>query len=262
VVSALLRKLIFIGMVLVFAAVSTAQTFTVEEKDLERQANLIAKLLVSCRAIIAQNQDLINDPEKGDKGFTGDVYTSNIKAHFKNATDVDVSENDAFSADPVKKSLGVLLCSAKAVIDESQKVINMKGKGFKKIIPAVVGRRTSFKYNKAMGVGYYLKQTSIRYRNPANHPDVFEAKYLNKFEGPGYPKDKGMGEIITNSDGSRVYRYMLPISIKPSCLKCHGGPEGEMDISGGIKEGYKEGEIRGAISVMVPYYSFRNLTSD
>jgi len=167
----LLRKLIFIGMVLVFAAVSTAQTVTVEEKDLEKQANLIAKLLVSCRAIIAQNQDLINDPEKGDKGFTGDVYTSNIKTHFKNATDIDVSENDAFSPDPVKKSLGVLLCSAKAVIDESQKVINMKGKGFKKIIPAVVGRRTSFKFNKAMGVGYYLKQTSIRYRNPANHPD-------------------------------------------------------------------------------------------
>lgn len=251
----LLRKLIFTGMILVFAAVSTAQTFTVEVKDLERQANLIAKLLVSCRAIIAQNQDLINDPEKGDKGFTGDIYINKVKAHFKNATGLDVSENDAFSADPVKKSLGALLCSAKAVIDESQKVINMKGKEFKKIIPAVVGRRTSFKYNKTMGVGYYLKQTSIRYRNPANHPDVLEAKYLNEFEEPGYPKDKGRGEVITNSDGSKVYRYMLPISIRPSCLKCHGDPEGEIDISGGIKEGYREGEIRGAISVMVPYSS-------
>ena len=259
VIFALLKKLLFIGMVLMFASISTTRLSAEEEKDLERQANLIAKLLVSCRAIIAQNQDLINDPEKGNKGFTGDIYISKVKAHFKSTTGLDVSENDAFSADPVKISLGALLCSAKAVIDESQKVINMKGKEFKKIIPAVVGRRTSFKYNKAMGVGYYLKQTSIRYRNPANHPDVLETKYLNEFEAPGYPKDKGSGEVVINSDGSKVYRYMLPISIKPSCLKCHGEPEGEKDISGGIKEGYKEGEIRGAISVMIPYSSLANL---
>ncbi len=167
-------------------------------------------------------------------------------------------KNDAFSADPVKKSLGTLLCSAKSVINESQKVINMKGKEFKKIIPAVVGRRTSFKFNKTMGVGYYLKQTSIMYRNPANHPDAFETQYLNEFEEPGYPKDKGRGMVITNSDGSKVYRYMLPLYIKPPCLKCHGEPKGEMDISRGIKEGYKEGEIRGAISVMIPFSSVAN----
>lgn len=259
----MLKKLLFVGMVLFFTSIPTANLFTDEERVLERQANLIAKLLVSCRAIIAQNQDLINDPEKGDKGFTDDIYIKNVKAHFKRTTGLDISENDIFSSDPEKKSLGALLCSAKEVIGESQKVINMKGKEFKKVIPAVVGRRTSFKYNKTMGVGYYLKQTSIRYRNPANHPDNFETKYLNKFEEPGYPKDKGIGEVITNSDGSKVYRYMLPISIQSSCLKCHGEPEGEKDISGGIKEGYKEGEIRGAISVMVPYYSsITNITSD
>ncbi len=258
----MLKKILFIGMILLLAAIPTARLFADEKKHLEKQANLIAKLLVSCRAIIAQNQDLINDPEKGDKGFTGDLYTSKIKVHFKNATGIDVSENDAFSPDPVNKSLGILLCSAKAVIDESQKVINMKSKGFKKIIPAVVGRRTSFKYNKTMGVGYYLKQTSIRYRNPANHPDAFETKHLNIFEEPDHQKGNGIGRVITNSDGSKVYRYMLPISIKPSCLKCHGDPEGKIDISGGIKEGYREGEIRGAISVMIPYYSLTNLISD
>ncbi len=258
----MLRKLLFIGMVLVFASVLTTRLFAEEEKVLEKKANLIAKLLVSCRAIIAQSQDLINDPEKGNKEFTGDIFISKVKAHFTSKTGLEVSENDAFSADPVKKPLGTLLCSAKAVIDESQKVINMKGKGFKKIIPAVVGRRTSFKYNNEMGVGYYLKQTSTRYRNPANHPDVFESKYLNRFEEPGYPKDKGIGEIITNSDGSKVYRYMLPIFIKPSCLKCHGEPEGEKDISGGVKEGYKEEEIRGAISVMIPYSSLTSLSRE
>ena len=251
-----LRRLILSGLVLMFAiSISTARVFAVDEKDLERQAGLVAKLMVSCRAIIAQNQNLINDPEKGDKGFTGDVYTSKVKEHFKNTTGIDVSESDASSKDPVKKTLGTLLCSTKEVIDESQKIINMKGKGFKKIIPAVVGRRTGYKYNKAMGSGYYLKQTSLKYRNLANHPDILEAKYLKEFEGPGYPKGKGKGEVITNSDGSKVYRYMLPTYIESACLKCHGEPKGEKDITGHIKEGYKEGEIRGAISVMIPYFS-------
>jgi general secretion pathway protein A len=45
---------------------------------------------------------------------------------------------------------------------------------------------------------------------------------------------------------------MLPTYIEPACLKCHGGPKGEKDITGHIKEGYKEGDIRGAISVMIP----------
>jgi hypothetical protein len=249
----IIKKLIFSGLILAFTFILSAQVFAVEEKDLEKQADLIAKLLVSCRAIIAKNQDLINDPDKGDKGFTGDKYVSEVKVHFKNATGLEISENDALSSDTVKRSLGTLLCSAKEVINESQKVINMKGKGFKKIIPAVVGRRTGFKYNKAMGVGYYLKQTSIMYRNPANHPDDLETRYLNKFEEPSYPKDKGKGVVITNSDGSKVYRYMLPVYMKTVCLKCHGDPKGEKDIAGGIKEGYKEEEVRGAISVMIPY---------
>ena len=252
---AVLKRLIFSGFILVSIFISSAQVLAVEEKDLEKQADLIAKLLVSCRAIIAQNQDLINDPDKGDKGFTGDIYINKVKEHFENATDLEVSENDALSSDPVKRALGTLLFSAKEVINESQKVINMKGRGFKKIIPAVIGRRTGFKYNNAMGVGYYLKQTSIRYRNPANHPDDLETRYLNEFKEPGYPKGKGKGVVITNSDGSKVYRYMLPVYIKPACLKCHGEPEGEKDIAGGIKEGYKEGEARGAISVMIPYSS-------
>ena len=252
----MLRKLMFSGLILMFTVgISAAQVFTVDEKDLEKQADLVAKLMVSCRAIIAQNQELINDPEKGDKGFTGEIYVSKVKEHFKNATGIDVFESDASSSDPLKKTLGTLLCCTKEVIDESQKIINMKGKGFKKVIPAVVGRRTGYKFNKVMGNGYYLKQTSMKYRNPANYPDVLEAKYLKEFEETSHQKGKGKGEVIIISDGSKVYRYMLPVYIEPACLKCHGEPKGERDISGHIKEGYKEGEVRGAISVMIPYSS-------
>ncbi len=39
-------------------------------------------------------------------------------------------------------------------------------------------------------------------------------------------------------------------------LQCYVNKEvrGEKDIAGGIKEGYKEGEVRGAISVMIFIY--------
>lgn len=45
---------------------------------------------------------------------------------------------------------------------------------------------------------------------------------------------------------------MVPLQITKGCLGCHGDPVGEKDISGHVKEGYKEGHVRGAISVMVP----------
>ncbi|GJQ57912.1 MAG: DUF3365 domain-containing protein [Candidatus Scalindua sp. AMX11] len=250
------RGLMHKGLVLVFSIViSSACLFAEDEKAFEKRAELAAKLLVSCRAIIAQNQDLFNDPAKGDKGFTGDIYVSKVQKHFKDATGVDVSVNDATSTDPIKKILGILLVSSKTVIDENQNVLNMKGRGFKKLIPAIIGRRTGYKYNKALGAGYNLKQTSLQFRNPANHPDSYEKEVLKEFETNGYPIGKGKGEIVTNNDGSKTYRYMLPLYVTSACLKCHGGPKGERDISHKIKEGYKEGEIRGAISLKFPYLS-------
>ncbi len=252
----MLRKIVVVGLLLVFTHFMTCvQIFAVDEKELEKQSNLIAMLLVSCRAVIAQNQDLINDPEIGDKGFTSDVYISKVKEHFKNSAGIEISEGDASSSDPVAKSLGTLLISTKEVINELQRTINKKGKEYKNVIPAIVGRRTSYKYSKAMGAGYYLKQTSMKYRNPANHPDTFETVVLKEFEKPGYQKGKGIGRVVPYSNRVEVYRYLLPVYIKTPCLKCHGGPKGRRDIAEKIKEGYKEGELRGAISVMIPYPS-------
>jgi hypothetical protein len=250
------KKIMLVGLFLVFTVyITCVRAFAVDEKGLEKQSYLIAMLLISCRDVIAQNQDLINDSEKGDKGFTGDLYISKVMEHYKNATGIEISESDASSSDPVKKPLGALLISTKDVINEYQRVINMKGRGFKNVIPAIVGRRTSYKYTKTMGAGYYLKQTSMKYRNPANHPDAFENIALKKFEESAYQKVKGIGEAVANFNGLRVYRYMLPVYIEPSCLECHGDPKGKKDITGNIKEGYREGELRGAISVMIPYPS-------
>ena len=45
---------------------------------------------------------------------------------------------------------------------------------------------------------------------------------------------------------------LLPLFYTKQCLACHGMPKGQVDISGYEKEGFKEGDIGGAISVMIP----------
>ncbi|MEE8398838.1 MAG: DUF3365 domain-containing protein, partial [Desulfobacterales bacterium] len=45
---------------------------------------------------------------------------------------------------------------------------------------------------------------------------------------------------FTNADeGARVFRYMAPLMAEKPCLKCHA------------KQGYKEGDLRGGISVTI-----------
>jgi len=45
---------------------------------------------------------------------------------------------------------------------------------------------------------------------------------------------------------------MDPEYAGPTCLSCHGAPKGERDVTGMKKEGWKEGELAGAISIVLP----------
>ncbi len=45
-------------------------------------------------------------------------------------------------------------------------------------------------------------------------------------------------------------RYFRPIKLSKDCLFCHGDPKGEKDPVGGIKEGWKEGEVHGAFEII------------
>jgi hypothetical protein len=40
--------------------------------------------------------------------------------------------------------------------------------------------------------------------------------------------------------------------VHQSCLSCHGEPRGDRDITGGKKEGQKEGDLAGALSWTIP----------
>lgn len=130
---------------------------------------------------------------------------------------------------------------------------------FKGIIPAYMGRVVGEDFFKNTNIR--IKQTTLGKgefgpRNIYNAPDDWENQVLTRFYEPSYPKGKGYGED-TELDGKRIYRYMLPLYIEKACLKCHGNPATSptgdgLDMAGKPMENYKEGEVRGAISIIFP----------
>lgn len=218
----------------------TAASLSVPEAKADEAARYVAAMLVAGRGVVAANQKLINDPDKGDKGFTPEFVAGQMSDAFEKATGTR-PEN---IGDPeVKAAVMATLDASKKAIANNQSRINQPGKAFKGFIPAVYGRVTGNILKGESGVE--IKQTTFEPRNTYNTPDDYELKVLKSFVETK-PKT-GTGEKVGN-----VYRYLQPIYIQEACLQCHGDPKGEKDIAGKTKEGYKLGDLRGAISVSLP----------
>lgn len=84
--------------------------------------------------------------------------------------------------------------------------------------------------------GAIFRLTSLKPIRPDNRADDWERQALQSFES-GSKETWG----IVNQDGRRWLRYMAPLSVKAACLDCHA------------VQGYKEGDIRGGISVSQDY---------
>jgi len=54
------------------------------------------------------------------------------------------------------------------------------------------------------------------------------------------------------TEEGKTLRVVMPIYYAKDCLACHGEPKGMLDISGYPKEGHKEGDLAGAITVTAP----------
>ena len=88
-------------------------------------------------------------------------------------------------------------------------------------------------YSKLYGIKTHI--TSRILLNPKNKADAWEQKVLKKTEKTGKPywtKQK-MGN-------KEYFRYLNPLVTQKSCLKCHAF------------QGYRVGDIRGAVSVSIP----------
>ncbi|MES9906857.1 MAG: DUF3365 domain-containing protein [Sedimenticola sp.] len=233
-------RCIVVIVTLLSANLLAATPIPVAGENAEEAARMVAKMVIIGRGIVAGHQGVINDPAKGNKGFSPDYMTTHMRKTFEKKMGMSV---DQVTPSGVKKALLAVLDASSVAVRNNQGRINRPGVKFKGFIPAVYGRITGNILKAKTGIG--LKQTTFKYRNAYNKPDQFEAGVLKKFESGEL--DEGYGMRV----GAK-YRYMEPIYIKKACMKCHGQPKGELDIAGKVKEGYEIGDLRGAISISLP----------
>lgn len=239
------------GIVLVAVIFLPSHSFTGQQEDAFETGRLVALLLDAGRVTIAKNQDLINDASKGDKGFTPEVFETQLAKEFLRRTGVSLAEIDKANVPEMAKPLlARLLEESKKTIASHQAVINVPGIRYKGLIPATFGTETAARFKNWSGV--YLKQTAPQslVRNPKNTPDPYEAEVLNRLKARSTDGDNVTVHSEVVEQGHSV-RVLLPLYYGKSCLACHGEPKGERDISGYPREGAKEGDLSGAISVKI-----------
>ncbi|MBI3357828.1 MAG: DUF3365 domain-containing protein [Nitrospirae bacterium] len=227
------------------------QAWAVERVEAEETARLLAELLSAGREVIEHNQTLIDDPHRGDKGFTPDVFEQQLIAQFKKQTEIDLATIQKAPASVkvprlAHELLPMLVVASKEVVREAQIIINQKGIGYKNFIPATFGSQAAARFAKVSHVK--LKQTTLHPRNPKNNPDEYEASVLMWLSSRP-PGDAYVSEL---TDEGKTLRVVMPIYYEKECLACHGEPKGILDISGYPREGYKEGDLAGAITVIAP----------
>ncbi len=117
--------------------------------------------------------------------------------------------------------------------------------------------------NLSREYGWEIGRTSLKTRNPANHPDAWEQHVLETFE-----KRKAAGEAVkpmayferVENDGVASFRFMKAIPTGAVCLKCHGASI-DAQVQAKINSlypddqatGFKQGDIRGAFTITQPW---------
>jgi signal transduction histidine kinase len=100
-------------------------------------------------------------------------------------------------------------------------------------VPAVATKQLS-QYAKSM-TDFRFHITSDMLINDDNAPDDFEIRALAEFR-----KEKREYSETATIDNEHYYRYMAPLYVNEACMECHE------------YQGYKTGDLRGGISIMIP----------
>lgn len=146
-----------------------------------------------------------------------------------------------------------MLDAIRSVMNASQTLINEPGKGFKGFLPAVFARRVATEFSTAMNGKMVIRLTAPKeiVRNRGNRPDDWESAQIDgSFRLASWERGKSIAELAPYR-GQLAYRLILPEYYNQSCLACHGEPKGEIDITGGKKEGLKDGDLGGAVSFVI-----------
>ncbi len=89
---------------------------------------------------------------------------------------------------------------------------------------------------------YEFRVPKFSPRNPANEPVGVEIEILRELE-------KGQLEEYVLVERDQI-RYFKPIRLTQECMLCHGDPAGSRDPVGGVREGWRVGEVRGAFEII------------
>ena len=113
-------------------------------------------------------------------------------------------------------------------------IVDVKGKRYIIKTPAMVTKDLS-EYAREQGL-YWFHITSLKLMNPENAPDDFEKNAMRHFE------EHSVTELLSveTIGNAKFLRYISPLYVEESCLRCHS------------QQGYKVGDMRGAISITVP----------
>jgi Protein of unknown function (DUF3365) len=230
--------------VLPCAAVNAAPA----EDDMAIAQNL-AEMLRDARTVISDQQDLINDPELGDKRLTGDAVLEQIVARYTKATGADPKKVAAASRQG--RLLRAMMAAIAEVVDDNQPTINEHGTGFKGFIPAVFARLVAESFVRLAKGEAEIKVTAPPelVRNRKARPDRWETEIIDKrLLDPAWPRGQPFSAKV-ETKGLPAFRVMVPEYYVESCLACHGSPTGEMDITGYPKEGGKLDDLGAVISI-------------
>ncbi|MBI4740654.1 MAG: EAL domain-containing protein [Betaproteobacteria bacterium] len=137
---------------------------------------------------------------------------------------------------------------------ESELPVNRKTIGF---LPAHSFSRISKDFANWNNSGIIFNNVSDVPRNPGNQADRFELEDMAWFRDR--PKAAERLRNIVSEQGVSYLLYTAPILIERSCLRCHGergaAPEGVGDQYATAYD-YKEGDLRGLVSIKVPTATF------
>lgn len=129
------------------------------------------------------------------------------------------------------------------LVIKDRDITTTTGKILTLVNPAYMTRQVHELAAEQFGVIGHI--TSLKPLRPENAPDPWERQALLSFE-TGAKEATGL-----QTSGAEPYlRFMRPLTTEASCLKCHA------------IQGYKVGDVRGGISVAVPFSPFRDVADE
>lgn len=137
---------------------------------------------------------------------------------------VYVKKQEGLSENPYLKDISSVKTR---IVDQDNEVYFLKN-------PAMITREISEMALEERMFSFHI--TSLNPINPQNKPNEFEKKALKEFQAG----TKNEMFQLETSEHNAVFRYIIPLPVKESCLQCHEA------------QGYRVGDIRGGISVSIP----------